>query len=72
MPSVVLLPKKISAKLSAMIARKPALWIDCGACSRELPQPKLALHQQHAGAREARVVERVRLLGLVVGSKRAS
>jgi hypothetical protein len=42
MPSVVQLPKKISAKLSAMMALKPYFWMACGACSREEPQPKLA------------------------------
>ena len=40
-PRVVELPKKISAKLPPTKAVKPKRQSDCGACSRELPQPKL-------------------------------
>jgi hypothetical protein len=40
MASVVELPKKISAKDSAMTPLKPYLRSDCGACSRDEPQPK--------------------------------
>ena len=41
-PSVVQLPKKISANEPPMMARTPQLLSDSGACSREDPQPKLS------------------------------
>lgn len=41
MPSELQLPKKISAKDSAMMAWIPQRSRDWGACSREEPQPKL-------------------------------
>ncbi len=41
MARVVELPKKISAKDSAMTPSNPYFLSDCGACSREEPQPKL-------------------------------
>ncbi len=41
MPSIVQLPKKISAKEPATMARMPHCLSDSGACSRDEPQPKL-------------------------------
>ena len=40
-PIPVLLPKKISAKDSAITALMPERLMVCGACSRDEPQPKL-------------------------------
>ncbi|MDZ7906605.1 MAG: hypothetical protein U5N55_13145 [Cypionkella sp.] len=65
MPSVVQLPKKISAKFSAMTARKPYFWIACGACSREEPQPKLAPERRIVAPLKRGVVERVGAVGAV-------
>jgi hypothetical protein len=42
-PSTTAFPKKISEKDWPMMARMPRRRIACGACSRDDPQPKLAL-----------------------------
>ena len=47
-PLVVQLPKKISPNDPPMMARMPQLMSDCGACSREEPQPKFAPDDQDA------------------------
>ena len=65
MPRVVLLPKKISAKLSAMTALKPYFWIACGACSREEPQPKFAPESRIVAPLKRGSFERMRLVGAV-------
>ena len=40
MPNITQLPKKISPNDPPTIARMPQRMSACGACSRELPQPK--------------------------------
>ena len=65
MPSATELPKKISENDSPTTAPMPRRRIACGACSRDEPQPKFALHEQHRRAGERRVRDGWRRAGRV-------
>ena len=59
-PRAVQLPEKISANDSPMNAVIPMRMRDCGACSREEPQPKLLPDHENCPALEPRVVQGMR------------